>query len=194
MELTLQKALEQGIAAHRAGKLREAEKLYKSILGAQPKHPDANHNLGILAVGVGKIEEALPFFKTALESNVKVEQFWLSYINALIKLDRLHDARKVLQQGRGLGLKGDKVDQLATQLTDEVPGPVRATHPNKEQMDGVIALYTQGKFEEALVQGNILAGQFPNSHMVPNILGAIYSRLEKHEEAVAHYSLSLIHI
>ena len=147
--------------------------------------------LGILAVGVGKIEEALPFFKTALESNAKVEQFWLSYINALIKLDRLHDARQGLQQGQGLGLKGDKVDQLATQLTDEVPGPVRATHPNKEQMDGVIALYTQGKFEEALVQGNILAGQFPNSHMVPNILGAIYSRLEKHEEAVAHYSRAI---
>ena len=49
MDITIDDALQQGIAAHRAGKLREAEKLYKSILGAQPKHPDANHNFGYIS-------------------------------------------------------------------------------------------------------------------------------------------------
>ena len=39
---------------------------YTVILKAQPKHPDANHNIGVLAVG--KTEEVLPFFKTALET------------------------------------------------------------------------------------------------------------------------------
>jgi tetratricopeptide (TPR) repeat protein len=75
MELTIAQALQQAIAAHKEGKLQEAEKLYTAILSSQPKHPDANHNLGILAVSVGKLEGALPYLKTALEANPKVEQF-----------------------------------------------------------------------------------------------------------------------
>ena len=44
MELTIEQALQQGIAAHKEGKLQEAERLYRAILQSQPLHPDANHN------------------------------------------------------------------------------------------------------------------------------------------------------
>tara|TARA_B100000686_G_C16531357_1_gene832493 strand:+ start:475 stop:771 length:297 start_codon:yes stop_codon:yes gene_type:complete len=84
-ELTVGQALQQGIAAHREGKLQEAERLYRIILEIQPQHPDANHNLGVIAVAVGKINLALPLFKKALETSSEVEQFWFSYIEALIK-------------------------------------------------------------------------------------------------------------
>ncbi|MDB3861933.1 hypothetical protein N9301_10705, partial [Paracoccaceae bacterium] len=92
MELTLDQALQKGIEAHKAGKVEEADRYYTAILKAQPKHPDANHNMGALAVGVDKVEQALPFLKTALEANSNITQFWLSYIDALIKLDRMVDA------------------------------------------------------------------------------------------------------
>ena len=85
MELTIEQALQQGVAAHKEGKLQEAERFYRAILQAQPAHPDANHNLGVIAVSVNKTGAALPFFKTALEANPKIDQFWLSYIDALIK-------------------------------------------------------------------------------------------------------------
>ena len=88
-ELTIDQALQQGIEAHKAGQVQEADRLYTAILKAQPKHPDANHNMGVLAVGVGKVEQALPFFKTALEANPATAQFWLSYIDALIKLEQV---------------------------------------------------------------------------------------------------------
>ena len=116
MELTIDQALERGVSAHKEGKLQEAEKLYRSILSTQPQHSDANHNLGVLAVGVGKLEEALPYFKAALEKDHKQGQYWLSYIDALIKLGQLDNARSVLEQGRGIGLQGDQVDRLASQL------------------------------------------------------------------------------
>ena len=67
MELTLDQALQKGLKAHRAGKAQEADRYYTAILKVNPKHPDANHNMGILAIGVGKVEAALPFLKTALE-------------------------------------------------------------------------------------------------------------------------------
>ena len=85
MEITIEQALQTAAEAYKAGQVQEADRLYTAILKAQPKHPDANHNMGVLAVGVGKVEQALPFFKTALEANPKVAQFWLSYIDALIK-------------------------------------------------------------------------------------------------------------
>ena len=52
MELTLDQALQKAVEAHKSGKLEEAERLYTAILKAQPKHPDANHNMGVLAVGL----------------------------------------------------------------------------------------------------------------------------------------------
>ena len=52
MALSIEQALQQGVAAHKEGKLQEAERLYRCILQSQPAHPDANHNPGILAVSV----------------------------------------------------------------------------------------------------------------------------------------------
>ena len=107
MELTLDQALQKGVEAHRAGKAQEADRYYTAIMKAQPKHPDANHNMGVLAVGVGKVETALPFFKTAIEANPKIEQFWLSYIDALIKLDRMAEAKEVFDQAKSKGTNGE---------------------------------------------------------------------------------------
>jgi len=93
MELTLDQALKKSVEAHKAGKLQEADRYYTAILKAQPNHPDANHNKGVLVFGLGKVQEAIPFFKTALETNPTITQFWLSYINALIKINRIDDPR-----------------------------------------------------------------------------------------------------
>ena len=89
MELTIDLALKRGVNAHKEGKLQAAETLYRNIISRQPDHPDANHNLGVLAVGFGKVQEALPFLKLALETNPNQGQFWLSYADALLKLGQL---------------------------------------------------------------------------------------------------------
>ena len=72
--------------------------------------------MGVLAVGVGKVQEALPFFKAALEANPSVAQYWLSYIDALIKLDRIADAKAVFDQAKNNGAKGDGFDQIEKRL------------------------------------------------------------------------------
>ena len=89
MQLTLKEALLKGVEAHQAGKLGEADQYYTAILKAMPNHPDANHNMGVLAVGLGKVEQALPFFEKALDANPSITQFWLSYIDALMKLKKV---------------------------------------------------------------------------------------------------------
>ena len=53
MNLTTDQALQQAVTAHMEGRLQAAERFYRAILQAQPRHPDANHNLRVLAVSVG---------------------------------------------------------------------------------------------------------------------------------------------
>ncbi|MDC0114282.1 tetratricopeptide repeat protein [Planktomarina temperata] len=136
-ELTIDQALQQGVEAHKAGQAQEADRLYTAILKAQPKHPDANHNMGVLAVGVGKVEQALPFFKAALEANPATAQFWLSYIDALIKLGKLADGKAVLDQAKSKGAKGDGFDKLEQRLKDAGQEPIKgkqvASEPQLKQ-------------------------------------------------------------
>ena len=151
MELTLDQALQKGVEAHKAGKAQEADRYYTAILKANPKHSDANHNMGVLAVGVGKVEAGLPFFKTALEVNPTIAQYWLSYIDALIKLERIADAKAVLEQAKSKGIKGDGFDRLERRMEGDKANEVlgsQTQEPPQEKFQSLIKqkeLITQGK-------------------------------------------------
>ena len=112
MKLSINQALPEAIAAHKLGNVKEAAQLYKAILKKQPSHPDANHNLGVLEVSYGRLQEALPFFEAALQANKNLSQFWLSYIQVLIRLGRLTDAKTALDLAKGKGLDADTVDNI----------------------------------------------------------------------------------
>jgi tetratricopeptide (TPR) repeat protein len=138
MVLTNKQALQQAVEAHKAGKLQDAEALYRAILQAQPKHPDANHNLGVMAVSLNKTEAAIPLFKIALEANPNQEQFWLSYVDALIKTNQLETAKNVLEQGKKLGLAGERVDALEMQLT-----PIAVVEESESILQKQASFFTQ---------------------------------------------------
>ena len=83
------------------------------------QHPDTNHNLGVLAVSLNRADAALPLFKTALEANPKIEQFWLSYIDALIKTKQFENAKQVIEQAKKQGLAGERLNSLEAQLASK---------------------------------------------------------------------------
>ena len=148
LDLTIEQALQKGVVAHKAGKLQDAERFYRAILQSQPNHPDANHNLGVLAVSVNKTDAALPLFKTALEANPKIEQFWLSYIDALIKEKQFENAKQVIAQGRKLGWVGDKVNILERTLGVSVVNKAYI-ESGSDELAPSIKFREAGKFEEA---------------------------------------------
>ena len=148
MELTLDQTLRKGIEAHKAGKVQEADRYYTAILQASPKHPDANHNMGVLAVGVGKVQEALPFYKTALEVKPSIAQYWLSYIDALIKLDQIDEAKTALHEAKRIGVKADGLDQIEKKLNKPSSQNSKAQDPPQAQLQPLINLYTEGQLEE----------------------------------------------
>ena len=187
MELTLDQALQKGVEAHKTGQVQEADRYYTAILKANPKHPDANHNMGVLAVGVGKVEQALPFFKNALEANASIAQFWLSYIDALVKLDRIADAKAVLDQAKTTGLKGERFDQIEKRFGSSISKNSNPQEPPGDQFQSIVNLYTQGQYQEVLTQASRLQKQFPKSVNLYNIIGAANKDLGKLEEAIDAY-------
>jgi tetratricopeptide (TPR) repeat protein/2-polyprenyl-3-methyl-5-hydroxy-6-metoxy-1,4-benzoquinol methylase len=188
MELTLDEALQKAVDAHKSGQIQEADRLYIAILQAQPKHPDANHNMGVLAVGVGKVQEALPFFKTALEANPSIGQYWLSYIEALIKLDRITDAKTVLAEAKGKGAKGEAFNVLEQRLNTPNEGSI---DPPQAQLQTLINLYQQGQLQQALDSAKQLLSQFPNSLTLYNIQGVAYAGLSQFDAAIYSYKQAL---
>src|SRR5262249_52099627 len=61
-----QQQLRQAYDLHRRGALAEAEKLYASVLRAQPASFDALHLFGVLRMQQGRPAEALPLIDRAL--------------------------------------------------------------------------------------------------------------------------------
>ncbi len=139
MRITIDQALLMAVEAHKSGKLNEAEVLYRAILRDHPKHADANHNLGVMTASLNKTEVALPLFKNALEANPNQGQFWLSYLDALIKENQLDNARNVLDQGKKQGLAGERVEALEAQLTASLLTQSSETSANK------ISTFTQNR-------------------------------------------------
>ena len=210
MELTPEQALQKGVEAHKAGNVEEADRYYTAILKANPNHPDANHNMGVLGVGLGKVQEALPFFKTALASNPSIVQYWLSYIDALLKLDRINDAKVVFDQANSHGIKGGEFDKLHKRLKEgniiENYMPQVEDLPN-ERLQALLSLYRQGKMHQVFNEAQKLTKQYPKSLAVWNLLGTSAaqsgqadSALFAFQEAISinphnpepHYNLGII--
>ena len=100
MPTNFERVLQRANAAFQAGEKQHAERLYKSILRAQPKHADANHNLGLLAISANEAKVALPLFEAAVEANPAVDQFWFSYINALVQVREYGKAGLVIEKAK----------------------------------------------------------------------------------------------
>ena len=182
--LSIPKTLQQGIAAQKEGRLQEAEGLYRSILQSQPLHPDANHNLGVLAVSANNTEAALSFFKAALEANPRIDQFWLSYIDALIADQQFEAAGQIIKQAKKRGVKGKAFSVLKRQLGRHVKaGSVRRLKPTQAELDNLLSHYQDGRLSEAEKSAKILTRKFSNHQLPWKVLGAVMQHAGKFSEA-----------
>ncbi|MDR3405573.1 MAG: tetratricopeptide repeat protein [Chthoniobacter sp.] len=64
--MTIQQAFELALQHHQAGRLAEAEALYRQILAVQPNHADALHMLGVVADQTGRSELAVELIRKTI--------------------------------------------------------------------------------------------------------------------------------
>ena len=113
-----EKALSMGVELHVAGEFDLASQMYDAVIKFDPDHADANHNMGLLKLATGHDSEALQYLHTALQSDTSVAQFWLSYIKALIQLNRVDEASRVLSLANERGAEGEQFFELHQQLAE----------------------------------------------------------------------------
>ena len=99
-----------------AGQLQQAEQLYLEILEVHPKHAQVNYQLGLVIVELKGAIEALPRLETAVETDPENEQYWVTYIDALVQCNFIDKVINVLKLGQQYGLKTETAKILAEEL------------------------------------------------------------------------------
>lgn len=166
--MDLRSVFEQAVAAHRAGKLAQAENLYRQILRADAANFPALHMLGFLKAQLSQYEEAITLLNKALKQNPGDPTARAHHANALMAAGRFDEALA------GFG-----------RLLAQQPGNFEA-HLNR----GVI-LSEQMRFEEALAAFDAAMALKPNIAAVYHSRGAVLVSLERYREAMDSYDRAL---
>nr|WP_190272145.1 methyltransferase domain-containing protein [Sideroxydans lithotrophicus] len=166
-----------------------------------PHHAKANHNLGVLSVQMGQSEAGLAYFAAALEADPAHGQYWLSYIDTLHLAGQSEEARQVLALARQSGLQGDDVDALEASLegaglsgaghqpesagtNDQLKSTQQSKSPHQQEINTLIALFTQGRYEEVMSLSQVMTRRFPQYGFGWKILGVACKQQGKNAEAL----------
>lgn len=75
--------LAAAVRTHQAGRLGEAEAIYRQVLAARPGQPDALHFLGVIAYQTGRHDDAVTLIRQAIDANPRDPGYHANLGNAL---------------------------------------------------------------------------------------------------------------
>ncbi|MDD9926450.1 MAG: tetratricopeptide repeat protein [Rhodospirillaceae bacterium] len=159
----LQDALRFAVEHHNAGRLDQAEDIYREILDIEPENPSALHLLGVIAHQVGESEAAWPLIQQA----TKVAP---NYAEAHADLGLVFNA---------LGRVEEAIASYR-QAVSVKPGNA-AAHNNLGN-----ALFAIGDFDKAIESYESAIAHHPGYAKAHSSLGLVLHRLARSEEAIAH--------
>ncbi len=167
-EVTIDEAMQAGFRHHEAGRLPEAESIYRQVLAVMPGHPHALHGLGLIAYRTGHLREAADHLARSLAIFPDHASAWSNFGEIRRALGEWDEAQACYER--------------AVTLDPAMPDP----HNNL----GLVfqrAWQTEEAcrcFERALA----LRPDYPEAH---NNLGLALIQLGRHEEACAHCERAL---
>jgi predicted O-linked N-acetylglucosamine transferase (SPINDLY family) len=130
--MTLRQQLESGMSHHQAGRLAEAERIYRQILAQQPNHANALRLLGVLAGQTGRLDAGMELIRRAIRLNPELAVAHSNLGNALKDKGQLDEA--IASYRLAIRIKPDFAEgynNLGNALRD------------KGQLDEAIATYRQ---------------------------------------------------
>jgi predicted O-linked N-acetylglucosamine transferase (SPINDLY family) len=158
----------QALALHQAGRLAEAEAIYRGILALDPDHFDARHHLGIIHQQRGEHIAALRQIDAALQVDPDEAAALNNRGVVLAALDRFAEAAD--SYGRAIARKPDYVDALANRG---------------------VALFKLGRFAEAVEScDRAIALRPANAAALANRGNALYA-IERYAEALTSYDRAI---
>src|SRR5436305_14617405 len=103
MDVPIPQLFAWAITHHQAGRLAEAQRLYRQILQRDPNHADALHLLSILAHSAGHAKAAIELVERAIAVSPRVAEFHVNYGRHLARENPLDQA--VTAYSKSLALK-----------------------------------------------------------------------------------------
>ncbi len=98
MSDALQAIFEQGVTAHRNGRVDLAEQLYRQVLSEKPDHAPALSNLGSIFVARNQLQDALNAYQGAIKADPNRPDGYYNLANLLRKLGRLGEAEALYRK------------------------------------------------------------------------------------------------
>ncbi len=148
--LSMADAIADVLAAAQAlqaeGDLGQASALYHELLKVEPSHAEANYQLGWIETQTQGVEYALPRLEQAIVQQPAVEQYWVTYIDALIMLGHTGSVMTAIKQGQQHGLSAGS----ASVLLNECLQQASQQFANRHTTDG--APYSVERLQAALFE------------------------------------------
>jgi tetratricopeptide (TPR) repeat protein len=168
-QLTIQQAYDLAVQHHQAGRLQEAEALYRQILAQQPKHAAALHYFGVLAHQVGRDDVAVDLIRRAIALVPNNDDAHINLGIALRQLGRLDEAIAAYRQAITL----------------------RPNHAEAHSNLGN-ALRDKGELDEAIAAYRRSIALKPNYSEAYSNLGNVLRDTGRLDEAIIEYEHALV--
>jgi tetratricopeptide (TPR) repeat protein len=167
-QVTIDQAMQSALQHHKAGRLQQAEQMYRQVLALQPEHADAMHYLGVIAHQVGRDDVAAELIRRATQLKPGYAEAYSNLGDTLWALGKLDEAIVACRQA--IELKpgyAEAYSNLGNALRDQ------------DKLDEAIAAYRQAI---SLRSNYVLAH---------NNLGVALEEKGQFDEAIAEYRQSI---
>ena len=200
--VTVQQAFQLALQHHQAGRLAEAEGIYRQILAHDPRHADSLHLLGVIAHQAGRGELAVKMIREAIAVSPGNAAFHSNLGEAHRRLGQFAEA--AAEYGRAVQLKPDYAEALSNLGNvlakagrfDEAVAHCRRALAIKPQLADAhnnlgVALVQSGRIDDAVTAFREAVRLSPDVPGLLSNLGGALSEAGRLAEAAAAYERAL---
>jgi predicted O-linked N-acetylglucosamine transferase (SPINDLY family) len=198
----IQRSMQLALEHHQAGRLAEAEAIYRQVIAEFPDHADALHLLGVLAGQAGHADRAIDLIGRAIAINPAVAQFHGNLGEAYRRLGQLDPALDSLN--RAIELRPDLTDahfnlghvlSLKSRAVQAMAAFQRAIELRPDHAEAYYALGNllkdEGRHEEAIATFTQLIRFRPEHAQAHNNLGVSLHASGRLEEAISAFARTI---
>ena len=189
---------QSGVRLHGAGRLQEAESVYRQVLAAAPGHADSLHMLGVIASQCGQPQAALACIDQAIALKPSTAMFHVNRATALLALRQFDAALDACRQALRFKHNLAEAHQMMGHVLSDLGRPEEAIASYRQALrlkpdlrdghnDLALALREANQLDDAAAALSVAVRQAPNDPQLIGNLAGILKDLGRLDEAEAMY-------
>jgi tetratricopeptide (TPR) repeat protein len=193
---------QSGVRLQGAGRLAEAEQVYRQVLAAVPGHADSLHMLGVIALQCGQPQAAVACIDQAIAIKPSTAMFHVNRAAALLTLRELDAALAACQAALRLQRNSAEAAQVMGHVLSDLGRPEEALGAYRDALrhkpdlpdlynNMGLVLRQADRLEEAVVALRQAVKRAPRDAQAQGNLGGVLKELGRPVEALECYRAAL---